>query len=183
MTWLWHGTSLYVTIRVIRGNTHLQIDYVWLCVPHRSISLCLQIFGGIKMSFCMLIMSFQKQYFQYYHDLLFYIFLFIFEFKNSFHIYEDFVAKNRYLRQWYVITFHNKLWDVINYPCLRYLLLATKSSYICVCVTQPQWVNGLHNSQSVSIQFINVVSPVLATDRICQELYRWLAFCWFHLFT
>ena len=44
--------------------------------------------------------------------------------------YEDFVARSRYLNQGYVITSHGKMWDVITYPCLRYLLLATKSSYI-----------------------------------------------------
>ena len=38
-----------------------------------------------------------------------------------------FVARSRYLRQGLVITSHSKLRDVINYSCLRYLLLATKS--------------------------------------------------------
>ena len=37
----------------------------------------------------------------------------------------DFAARSRYLRQWWVITPHSKLRDVITYPCLRYLLLAT----------------------------------------------------------
>ena len=44
-------------------------------------------------------------------------------------IYEDFVARSKYLRQGKVITSHSLLWDVITYSCLRYLLLATKSTY------------------------------------------------------
>ena len=43
---------------------------------------------------------------------------------------EDFFARSRYLRQGLVITSHNKLWDAITYPCLRYLLLAKKSSNV-----------------------------------------------------
>ena len=43
---------------------------------------------------------------------------------------EDYVASSRYLRQGWVITSYSKLRDVITYPCLRYLLLATKSSII-----------------------------------------------------
>ena len=42
---------------------------------------------------------------------------------------EDFVARSRYPGQRKVITSHCKLCDVITYPCLRYLLLATKSQY------------------------------------------------------
>ena len=42
----------------------------------------------------------------------------------------DFVARSRSLRQAYIITSHSKLPDVITYPCLRYLLLTPKSSYI-----------------------------------------------------
>ena len=40
-------------------------------------------------------------------------------------------ARSRYLRQGNVIASHNFLWDAIpcTYPCLRYLLLAPKSSY------------------------------------------------------
>ena len=54
---------------------------------------------------------------------------------NSLHFlwdvsYEDFIARSRYLRQGKVIISHSKLWDVITNPCLRYLLLATKSSYV-----------------------------------------------------
>ena len=41
----------------------------------------------------------------------------------------DFAAISRYLSQGLVITPHSKLWGVITYPCLRYLVLATKSSY------------------------------------------------------
>ena len=44
-------------------------------------------------------------------------------------LYEDFGARSRYLRQGYVIASHRILWDAITYPCLRYLLLAPKSSY------------------------------------------------------
>ena len=44
--------------------------------------------------------------------------------------YVDFVARSRYLKQGYVIASHSILWDAITYPCLRYLLLATKSLYI-----------------------------------------------------
>ena len=44
--------------------------------------------------------------------------------------YNDFGARSRYLRHGYVTTLHCILWDVITYPCPRYLLLAPKSSYI-----------------------------------------------------
>ena len=44
--------------------------------------------------------------------------------------HEDFVARSRYLRQGYVITSRSLQWDVITYPCLRYLILATKSSHV-----------------------------------------------------
>ena len=47
-------------------------------------------------------------------------------------IYENFDARSRYLRQGYVIASHSILWDAFTYPCLRYLLLATKS--ICLCM-------------------------------------------------
>ena len=43
-------------------------------------------------------------------------------------IYVDFVARSRYLKQGYVIASHSILRDAITYSCLRYLLLATKSS-------------------------------------------------------
>ena len=43
--------------------------------------------------------------------------------------YVDFVARSWYLRQGQVITSHSELRDVITHPCLRYLLLAIKSSY------------------------------------------------------
>ena len=46
--------------------------------------------------------------------------------------YVDVVARSRYLRQGEVIPFHSKLRDVITYLCLRYLLLATKSSYVLI---------------------------------------------------
>ena len=44
--------------------------------------------------------------------------------------YEDFGARSRYLRHALVITSHSKLWDVITYACLRYLLLVPKCSTI-----------------------------------------------------
>ena len=44
--------------------------------------------------------------------------------------FEDFVAKSRHLRQGYVIASHSIQWDAITYSSLRYLLLATKSSFI-----------------------------------------------------
>ena len=47
-------------------------------------------------------------------------------------IYE---ARGRYLSQGYVITSRSLLWDIITYPCLRYLLLATKSTYVSIWVT------------------------------------------------
>ena len=49
-----------------------------------------------------------------------------------FNIYEDFGARSRYLRQLKVIANHSSLWDAITYPWLRYLLLATTSSYIYI---------------------------------------------------
>ena len=45
----------------------------------------------------------------------------------------DFVARSRYLGQGKAITSHSKLQNVITYPCLRYLLLATKSSNTKAC--------------------------------------------------
>ena len=45
-------------------------------------------------------------------------------------IYEDLVARSRYLRQGLLITSRSLLRGVITYPCLRYLLLATRSSYM-----------------------------------------------------
>ena len=43
--------------------------------------------------------------------------------------YVDFGARSRYLRQGWIITSHRILWYAITSPCLRYLLLAPKSSY------------------------------------------------------
>ena len=43
--------------------------------------------------------------------------------------HEDFGARSRYLRQGEVTTSHSKLRGVMTYPCLRYPLLAPKSSY------------------------------------------------------
>ena len=51
--------------------------------------------------------------------------------RSNLQLFEDFGAKSMYLRQGYVITSHSLLWDVITYPCLSYLLLAPKSSFIC----------------------------------------------------
>ena len=45
-------------------------------------------------------------------------------------IYEDFGARSRYLRQGWVIASHSTSWDAIINLCLRYLLLAPKSSYM-----------------------------------------------------
>ena len=44
-------------------------------------------------------------------------------------VYEN-GARTRYLRQGEVIAPHRILWFGITYPCLRYLLLAPKSSYM-----------------------------------------------------
>ena len=43
--------------------------------------------------------------------------------------WEDFDTGSRYLGLGLVITSHRILWDVITYPCPRYLLLMPKSSY------------------------------------------------------
>ena len=43
--------------------------------------------------------------------------------------FDDVVVRSSYLKKGLVISFHSKLRDVIIYPCLRYLLLATKPSY------------------------------------------------------
>ena len=48
--------------------------------------------------------------------------------------YEDFGIRSRYLRQGLLITSHSKLWDVITYTCLRYLLLTPKSTYVDICI-------------------------------------------------
>ena len=45
---------------------------------------------------------------------------------------EDLVARSRYLRQGWVVASHRILWDAITYHCLRYLLLATKSTNILI---------------------------------------------------
>ena len=50
-------------------------------------------------------------------------------FKCRPHIYEDFVARSRCLKQGWIIASHSILWDAITCPCLRYLLLATTSKY------------------------------------------------------
>ena len=47
-------------------------------------------------------------------------------------IYKDFSARSRHLRQGYLIAPHSILRDAIAYTCLRYLLMAPKSSYICI---------------------------------------------------
>ena len=47
--------------------------------------------------------------------------------------YVDFVARSRYPKQGWVITSQSKLRDMITYPCLRYLFLAIKSSYMPMC--------------------------------------------------
>ena len=44
--------------------------------------------------------------------------------------FEDFGASGSYLRQGQVIASHSILWDAITYPCLRYPLLAPKSSFL-----------------------------------------------------
>ena len=43
----------------------------------------------------------------------------------------DSAARSWYRNEGYVIASHSILWDAITYPCLRYLLLATKSLYDC----------------------------------------------------
>ena len=45
------------------------------------------------------------------------------------HAYLWLIHRSRYLRHGLVIASHSILWDVITYPCLRYLLLVPKSSY------------------------------------------------------
>ena len=49
------------------------------------------------------------------------------EVRNRVVPYEDVVAStcSRYLRQGYAITSRSLLWDVITFPCLRYMLLVT----------------------------------------------------------
>ena len=44
------------------------------------------------------------------------------------HTSENLAARSRYLRPGWVIASCSLLWDVITYPCLRYLLLPTKST-------------------------------------------------------
>ena len=46
--------------------------------------------------------------------------------------YEDCGVNSRYIRQGFVIASHRILWDAITYLCLRYLLLAPKSSYVAL---------------------------------------------------
>ena len=50
--------------------------------------------------------------------------------------YEDFGARSRYLKQVKVITAHRILWGSITYPYLRYLLVAPKSPYIYIQISQ-----------------------------------------------
>ena len=42
--------------------------------------------------------------------------------------FEDFCARSKHLRQWWIIASHRILWDAITYPCLRYLFLVPKST-------------------------------------------------------
>ena len=49
--------------------------------------------------------------------------------KHSATIYEDFGTRSRYLGQGKVIASHRIQWDAITYACLRFPLLAPKSSY------------------------------------------------------
>ena len=44
-------------------------------------------------------------------------------------LYKDFVARSRHLRHGWVIASHRIPWAVITYPCLRCLILTTKSLY------------------------------------------------------
>ena len=87
---------------------------------------------------------------------------------------EDSGARNRYLRQGEVIIFHNKLWDVITYPCLRYLLLAPNFlndvfTHICYGLFHCHWGDGL------SQQSITVTQKSLGLHRISytERFHNW----------
>ena len=67
-------------------------------------------------------------------------------------------CRNRYHRPGQVITSHSKLRDVITYPCLRYLLLATKSSFsICIYCSGFVCVNFIYDF-SVTIYHLGLYS-------------------------
>ena len=60
---------------------------------------------------------------------------------------EDFGNRSRHLRQGYVIAYHSILWDVITYPCLRYLFLVPKSLNMLsilldfvLCLAEPRYL-------------------------------------------
>ena len=52
-------------------------------------------------------------------------------------LYGDFVARGRYLEHGPVITSHSILWDVITYPCPKFLPLVPKSS--CFVIVLQIW--------------------------------------------
>ena len=78
--------------------------------------------------------------------------------------FDDFVVRSRYLRQGKVITSHSKLWDVITYPCLRYLLLATKSSFVCI---YPKCVVKFRCSHGRKLKY---VWDVVSSNWFCCEV-------------
>ena len=79
--------------------------------------------------------------------------------------YVDFVARNRYLRQGLVITPLSKLRDVITNPCLRYLLMATKSSNVCVSSVGPCCA-------------CRCCATCLTVSSVFRELYSQVIFPW-----
>ena len=58
----------------------------------------------------------------------------------------------------------NKLWDVITYSCLRYLLLATKSTYITL------WTNGTHHRDHI-FNHISLIKPFCILIQISQVFF------------
>ena len=46
-------------------------------------------------------------------------------------IYEEFGTWGWYVGHAWIVASHNKLWDVMTYPCPIYLLLVPRPSYIC----------------------------------------------------
>ena len=70
----------------------------------------------------------------------------------------DFGVRSRYLRQGLAIAFHSIIWDAIAYPCLKYLFLAPKSSYMPQYVVDEWWpfrsyFFGIHILQDVQTEY------------------------------
>ena len=98
---------------ILTGNMRLNSNEIWIKIQF-AIIICTMIS----------ILS-QPQCVEYFANGFTWLAL---EYVKSMTWNKDFYTRSRYLRQGYVIASHSILWDAITYPCLSYLLLATKST-------------------------------------------------------